>query len=200
MHPSGDRRAAASSNRRSDANLVARTLRGLTQPSRGREQLFELVRASMQRRWFGRFGTHVLTVLCDTSVVIKWFVSTNEDDVTAANKLLVAHRDGRAALRVISLVREELANALLRGRAQTAAATHAVLAALEELVPVAHPTGPERSHAIDLADAHRLTVHDATFAAVASVRGWTPVTADCQLLVSGLGVDLETAAAYVEAA
>ncbi len=60
------------------------------------------------------------------------------------------------------------------------------------------PGSDERSIAIDLAGLHQLTVYDATFAAVASVRGWTLVTADRQLLNAGLGVDLTTAAASIE--
>lgn len=128
-HLSGERPEAGSSSRPFAANLVAQIQRGSTRHSRGREPLLLVPGASTPRVVFARHGTSALTALCDTSVVIKWFLSTNEDDVASANEILIAHRDGRAALRVISLVREELANALLRGRGQTASQVREVLAA-----------------------------------------------------------------------
>lgn len=55
-----------------------------------------------------------MTLLVDTSVVLKWFHAEGESDVPQARALLDAHRAGSEQLLVLDLGIYELGNVLLR--------------------------------------------------------------------------------------
>ncbi len=51
-----------------------------------------------------------MTLLVDTSVLLKWFREEGESEVAAARTLLQAHRDGHERIVVLDLAAYELGN------------------------------------------------------------------------------------------
>ena len=74
-------------------------------------------------------------VLCDASVVLKWFHSDGEEEVEASRALLDLHRSHGMALSVLDLTAYEVGNALLRGIGVGAEKVSAVLDALDVIWP-----------------------------------------------------------------
>lgn len=136
----------------------------------------------------------MLDVICDASIVVKWF--HDEDETDPARTLLRAHQERRLNARVLDLTLYELGNVLLRRLHWGGAATAAQLRDLVAICgPPVHAGADEQAGAAGLADDTGLTFYDAAYAAVARERGATLVTADRELLAAGAGV---TAAALVE--
>jgi predicted nucleic acid-binding protein len=132
--------------------------------------------------------THVIDVVSDANVALKWFRTEGEEEVGPSRALLEAHRSRTVALAVLDLTAYEIGNALLRGRARaTAAQVVTVLEALSHICPAIAPRPDELRLAIELAERHGLTAYDASYAAVAQHRGATLVTLDGDLLKAGLG-------------
>jgi predicted nucleic acid-binding protein len=129
----------------------------------------------------------VLDVVCDASVVLKWFHSEGEQEVGESRALLDLHRSRRAALSILDLTTYELGNALIRGMRVPAARAQVVLEALDAMCPRLQLTTPEMADALALAELHRLTVYDAAYAAVARSRRARLATLDRLLLDAGLG-------------
>jgi len=78
---------------------------------------------------------------------------------------------------------------LIHGRPKvTASQAATVLGALDGICPRISPTGPEMRIAAGLAEEHRSTLYDATYASVARARGALLATMDKALLDSGLGM------------
>ncbi|MGD0121312.1 MAG: type II toxin-antitoxin system VapC family toxin [Candidatus Limnocylindrales bacterium] len=126
-------------------------------------------------------------VLCDASVVLKWFHAEGEEEVEAARALLDLHRSRRVALSVLDLTAYEVSNALLRGLGVEAQRVSIVLAALDVICPRLTLTLAELSDAAVLAEAHNLTMYDAAYAAAARSRHADLATLDRALLEAGLG-------------
>ena len=126
-------------------------------------------------------------VLCDASVVIKWFHSEGEEEVEASRALLDLHRSHVIALFVLDLTAYEVGNALLCGVAVGAEKVSAVLDALDVICPRLALTPTELSDAAHLAEGHRLTMYDAAYAAAAKARHAELATLDRALLQAGLG-------------
>lgn len=56
----------------------------------------------------------VTAVVCDASIVLKWFHDEGEQEVEEARKLLAAHRAGLLTAWILDLTFFELGNVLLR--------------------------------------------------------------------------------------
>ena len=128
-----------------------------------------------------------IDVVCDASVVLKWFHEEGEEEVEPSRALLDLHRSHRVALSVLDLTFYEIANALLRGLRARSDDVAIVLDALAEIcsqIPVSHAA---LSEAVKLAERHGLTVYDAAYAAVAIARRAQLATMDRALLEAGLG-------------
>lgn len=129
------------------------------------------------------------TVVCsDASVALGWFYEEGEEQVAESRALMSRFAEGRIDLFVLDLTLYEVGNAAMRGRAALPA-RHAqrFLAALRLLAPVCAPERHELDLAATLAEEHALTFYDATYAAVARVRGAALATLDRELLAAGLG-------------
>jgi predicted nucleic acid-binding protein len=126
-------------------------------------------------------------VLCDASVVLKWFHSRGEEEVEPARALLDLHRSHNLALFVLDLTAYEVGNALIRGVGAGAAHVSAVLTALDVICPRLALTPAELSDAAALAETHHLTMYDAAYAAAARSRHAELATLDRALLDAGLG-------------
>jgi predicted nucleic acid-binding protein len=126
-------------------------------------------------------------VLCDASVVLKWFHSEGEEEVEASRALLDLHRSHDMALSVLDLTAYEVGNALLQGVGVGAEKVTAVLDALDVICPRLALTPTELSDAAHLAEGHRLTMYDAAYAAAAKARHAELATLDRALLQAGLG-------------
>ena len=53
-------------------------------------------------------------VVCDASIVLKWFHEEGEEEVEAARALLDAHQAGHVAAHILDVTLYELGNVLLR--------------------------------------------------------------------------------------
>jgi predicted nucleic acid-binding protein len=129
----------------------------------------------------------VIDVLCDTSVVVKWFHEEGEQEVGAARRLLAAHRAGAVDARLLELTLYEIGNVLLRSLRWPAASVADQLDDLALICTVVAPTGSELRLAAEIADERALTFYDALSAAVARARGYALATADRALLDASAG-------------
>lgn len=133
-------------------------------------------------------ATPVIDVVSDANVALKWFHAEGEEEAEPARALLAGQRERTVALRVLDLTAYEVGNALLRGRLGVDAAGVAdVLDALRDICPAISPTQDDLREAARLAEAHRLTLYDAAYAAVARRRDAELATLDGELLRAGLG-------------
>lgn len=129
----------------------------------------------------------VVDVICDASVVLKWFHAEGEAEVGESRALLDLHRSRRAALSILDLTLYEVGNALVRGMRVPAARAQVVLEGLDAICPRLAITTSEAADALALAERHGLTVYDASYAAVARSRHARLATLDRLLLDAGLG-------------
>jgi predicted nucleic acid-binding protein len=129
----------------------------------------------------------VLEILCDASVVLKWFHADGEEEVGESRALLDLHRTRRAALSILDLTMYEVANALVRGMRVPADRAQVVVEAIDTICPRLTITTPELADALALAQLHGLTVYDAAYAAVARTHRARLATLDRLLLGAGLG-------------
>jgi predicted nucleic acid-binding protein len=135
-------------------------------------------------------GTPVTDVVCDTSIVLKWFHEQGERDVSEARALLVAHRAGALTAWILDLTFYELGNVLLRSLGWAAVDVGAQLDDLRRICASLTPEPHDLRVAAELAGAHSLTFYDAVYAAVARSRQASLATADHALIDSGLGESL----------
>ena len=127
-------------------------------------------------------------VVCDTSVVLKWFHDEGEQEVEEARALLEAHRTGRSTCWILELTFYELGNVLLRSLGWHASDVADQLDDLRTICPVLTPAADALRLASVLAEEHALTFYDALYAATAQLHGAVLATADKALLASSLGV------------
>ena len=130
----------------------------------------------------------MIDVVCDTSIVLKWFHEEGEKEVEDARGLLEAHRAGRLTAWILELTFYELANVLLRSLAWRGPEVADQLDDLRAIAPVAAVDADALRRAAELSETHELTCYDALYAATAQLRGAALATADDALLGSGLGV------------
>jgi predicted nucleic acid-binding protein len=131
--------------------------------------------------------TGVIDVLCDASVVLKWFHSEGEEEVDEARAILAAHRTGDLAASILDLTLYELGNVLLRALRWPASDVGDQLDDLRGICGTSAPTREELRLAADIGRRNDLTYYDAAYAAVARSRGATLVTADRGLVNAGYG-------------
>lgn len=129
-----------------------------------------------------------IDIVCDASVVLKWFHAEGEEEVEPSRALLDLHRSRSAALYVLDLTAYEIGNVLLRGRLRVEPPeVVTVLEALAVICPRITPSQTELGDAVALAEQHNLTLYDAAYAAVAAARHSYLATLDRALLDAGLG-------------
>jgi predicted nucleic acid-binding protein len=130
----------------------------------------------------------VIEVLCDTSVVVKWFHARDEGEVAPSRAILEAHVAGTLTAVVLDLTFYELANVAARPLGLSGDHVARILDRLELICDAGlHLSPAARRDAAELAAAHRLTFYDAAYWAVARERSITLVTADVELLTVGAG-------------
>lgn len=132
-------------------------------------------------------GMSVTDVVCDASVVLKWFHEEGEANVEDARRLLAAHRSGSITAWVLDLTFYELGNVLLRALRWRAANVADQLDDLRAICSVMPVGAAEQRLAAQLAEEHTLTFYDAVYAAAARSRGSVLATADEALLAAGAG-------------
>jgi len=131
----------------------------------------------------------VTDVLCDTSVVVKWFHESGEAEVGQARAILDAHAAGTLTANVLDLTVYELGNVAARALGLPGERVGAILDRLELICSEGLRLSPKaRKDAAELAVTHRLTFYDAAYWAVARERSITLVTVDAELLRAGAGV------------
>lgn len=124
-----------------------------------------------------------MTLLVDTSVLVKWFHERGEAQVSESRELLRQHLAGAQRLLVLDLGLYELGNILLRPLAQPADVVTDALDVVRRAVgPVVHPRPSWYTAGVRVALAHGLTYYDALWAASADALGVPLVTADQRLL------------------
>jgi predicted nucleic acid-binding protein len=139
-----------------------------------------------------------VTLLVDTSVVVKWFHESGEQEVDEARALLDAHRTGAEQLLVLDLGAYELGNVLLRPLRMPAPVVVEALGVLRAICgPLVHPRPSWLDAAAALAQQHSLTFYDASWAAAAQALQCPLVSADRQLLAANLAITPSYAAAQL---
>lgn len=131
-------------------------------------------------------------LVVDASVVVKWFVSQDEDGVPQAAELLSQHAEGQVRLVAPALIAHELMGVLVRrlGGPQ-------VLEALDAFFDAGvHLVAPDRelmARAAHLAQRCQLSAFDSAYAAVADTLECALATAD-RRLANALAGEVETRA------
>ena len=126
-------------------------------------------------------------IICDASVVLKWFKDSGESEVVEARSLLAAHRDGKVTVAVLDLTYYEIGNVLVRALGHTAEQATAVLNALRMICTTIPPGAADLNRAAELAETHNLSFYDAMYAAIAINRASRLATADRALLKAEFG-------------
>lgn len=126
-------------------------------------------------------------LLIDTSVLVKWFHSEGEEELSAARAIRNAHVAGELDAHLLDLALYEVGN-VLTGTLHWPAA--GVADQLDDLVTILGPalvmTPDWRRCAAVLASDHGLSFYDASWAATASSLDMALVSADRRLLNAGL--------------
>jgi predicted nucleic acid-binding protein len=127
-------------------------------------------------------------LLLDSCVWLAWVRPIDEPDHEAAEAIITRTARGEVELRLLDLTVYELGNTVVRGWRHPRREAEMMVAAALDLcaAPPLVPTAAERRDAHALAEEHRLSVYDATYAAVAQERRLTLVSGDRQLLRAGL--------------
>jgi len=137
----------------------------------------------------------VSSTLVDTSVLMKWFEQSGEEEVDAARRLREGHLDGVVTIQLLDLAIYEVSNVLIRRRRWPApAATEAIERLLVLVGPLILLDPAWLRDALALAEQHSLSGYDAHWAAAARHLGVPLVSADRQLLDSGLAESATSAA------
>jgi predicted nucleic acid-binding protein len=134
-------------------------------------------------RW-RRFATSRSTgkIVVDTSVLIKWIKTTDEELAAEARRLLAEIESRPMEVHVPALLLYEVGNILLTKTRLKARALRAALDALEALpFKVAPPASPLLRRAIGLGRKYKMTLYDASFVALAVALDCVFVTADRRL-------------------
>jgi predicted nucleic acid-binding protein len=127
------------------------------------------------------------TLLLDSCVWLAWVRQHGEPNHDAATAIVERRQRGELELRLLDLTSYEVGNAVIRGWGLPAVRADGLVARVLSIagLPLV-PTGAERRAAHTLAEQHKLSVYDATYAAVARERRLTLVSGDGGLLRAGL--------------
>ena len=132
----------------------------------------------------------MVRLVLDSSVVIKWFLL--EDYTPEARQILLAYRNGDCQITVPDLLYAEVGNILWKRHVQKGLDESYCQAALHELDALLLPIVPITRLAADafsLAIAHKRTMYDMLYVALAEREGCPFVTAD-ERLVNAIGAAL----------
>lgn len=126
-------------------------------------------------------------ILIDTSVVIKWFRTDGESEIAEARALRDAHLSDELDAVILDLGLYEVGNVLVRALKWPADEVAGQLVDLQAIVgpPLTMQTAWLRS-AAELAAEHGLSFYDASWAAAARESSIPLVSADRQLISTGL--------------
>ena len=125
----------------------------------------------------------VTPYVLDTSVVIKWFSESGEDDLERALRLRQKILEGAFPVAVPSMLFYELCNALrFNPKFDAREVKEAATSVLDMGFSVRDVTADLLERSVDLAFARGITVYDACFLALAEAEGGTLVTADDKFL------------------
>jgi predicted nucleic acid-binding protein len=139
-----------------------------------------------------------VTVVVDTSVIVKWFHVENESEVGESRAILAAHRDEILTAHILDLGVYEFGNVLLRALQWSADDTADQIDDLMVICgPSLAPPPQWRREAATLAHQHRLTFYDALFVAAARALDASLVSMDRQLLAADLAETPATFASRV---
>ena len=126
-------------------------------------------------------------LLLDTSVLIKWFHSSGETELTEARTLRAAHVSGDVDAHVLDLALYEVGNVLVRALEWPAVA---VADQLDDLLTICGPplilTGAWLRDAASIATEYRLSFYDAAWAAAARGLAIPLVSSDHRLIAAVL--------------
>lgn len=138
----------------------------------------------------------MINLLIDTSVLIKWFHADGEAELPQARALRSAHVTGGVDAHVLDLALYEVGNVLVRSLKWTADDVANQLDDLSAVLgpPLGMTEGSLRS-AATLAERHRLSFYDASWAATASELDVPLISSDRRLVAAGLA---ETPTGIVE--
>ena len=128
-------------------------------------------------------------LLIDTSVLIKWFHGSGENELAEARAIRNAHLRGDLDAHVLDLAIYEVGNVLARALTWTATDIGDQLDDLLKIVgaPITMTQSWLRDAAV-LAQTHTLSFYDASWAATAAALRIPLVSADRRLLAAGLAV------------
>ena len=119
------------------------------------------------------------SAVLDTSVIIKWFHRTGEEDADAALVLRDAYLNGALKISVPDLLIYEFANTLRFKAKLKATDTAKMVKNLWNLGLAIHPIDQTLvSSIVDIAYRHEITIYDAAFVALANHLSSTLITAD----------------------
>ena len=126
-------------------------------------------------------------LLIDSSVLIKWFHDAGESELAGARAIRDAHVRGDLNAHVLDLAIYEVGNVLARALKWTAGDVADQLDDLLAIIgsPIAMAQPWLRDAAV-LADTHKLSFYDASWAATAASLGISLVSADRKLVAAGL--------------
>lgn len=121
----------------------------------------------------------MITYILDTSVVLKWFNQTGENDVNLARKIYSDFTSGNIRVIIPSLLFLELLNVLLKAKKINARQITKLVKNLF-LLPfvIKAPTETVLEKACHLAEKYELTVYDGLFLALAQEENCQLISAD----------------------
>lgn len=117
-------------------------------------------------------------LVIDTSVMVKWANSQDEEDLDQANRILEDIHDNKVKLLSTELAKYEIGNALLYKNMelpQTKAALGVIYALPIDFVPLSKEAAEET---LTIAKSHKITYYDAAFISLAKDKNATLVTAN----------------------
>jgi predicted nucleic acid-binding protein len=107
-------------------------------------------------------------VVVDSSVIIKWLNSWEEERLEQANSLLKDCEQGKVELFSPELSKYEIGNALLKGKKLSLAEARAALTLFYQLPITFKPENDTSAHeTYQLAESYNITYYDASFVALA---------------------------------
>lgn len=129
-----------------------------------------------------------MKLLLDSCVWLAWARAVDEPDHEAATALVTKSARSEVELRLLDVTLYELGNVVVCAWKQPTRVARLIVDAAVDIAsgPPLVPTASERRSAHALAKEHRLSVYDATYAAVVQERRITLVSGDKRLLRAGL--------------
>lgn len=125
-------------------------------------------------------------VLCDASVVVKWFLDEPGPETRAARALAESAAQERVALHVLDLTFYEVGNTLVVKRGVPAPITAALLDKVHAICGDGLTLGAvARAHASELVAGRGLSFYDAAYVAVAEAFSIPLASADRAMIAAG---------------